>query len=107
MAKALLHARLQIKIGGYERFCQVMAKQVVINEGFGWKLHGAWVNTTGRVYLVNHMWELPDANSFFDATTAWRAGTDYAEFRDGCAATVDEETLSFVRLTPYSPDIFA
>ena len=68
MNSVYLHATLKLKIGGYERFCESMAQQVPVLESFGWKLLGAWVMVIGRVSTVVDVWEIPDANSFFEAT---------------------------------------
>jgi hypothetical protein len=104
MSKIYIHATLKLRIGGYDRFCEAMSKQVKINEEqFGWKLLGGYVTLVGRVYTVNHIWELPDANTFFDSTGEWRKGPDYPSFRDACADTVEEEILAFCKKTPYSP----
>ena len=103
MSKLYLHATLKIRIGGYERFCEAMAKQVPILESYGWKLVGAWVTVVGRVYNVIDVWEIPDANSFFDATDKWRQGPLFKEFRTVTAEVLEEEILTMVRKAPYSP----
>lgn len=103
MSKLYLHATLKIRIGGYERFCEAMAKQVPVLESYGWKLVGAWVTTVGRVYNVIDVWEIPDANSFFEATEQWRGTQAYSEFRAVTSEVLEEEILTMVRKTPYSP----
>ncbi len=103
MNKLYLHATLKIRIGGYERFCEAIAKQVPILEGYGWKLVGAWVTVIGRVSTVIDVWEIPDANSFFDATEKWREGPAFQAFRAVTSEVVEEEVLTMVRKVPYSP----
>ena len=103
MSRIYVHVTLKIRIGGYERFSEAMAKQVPVLEGFGWKLAGAWVTTIGRVYSVIHIWELPNADSFFETTAKWRETSAFQEFRAVTSEVLEEEVLSIVRKTPYSP----
>jgi len=81
MDRLYVHAVLKIRIGGYERFCEAMARQLPILEGYGWKLVGAWTTAVGRVCTVIDLWEIPDANAFFDVTAKWRAGPEFQAFR--------------------------
>jgi hypothetical protein len=101
--KLYLHATLKLRIGGYERFCEEIARQVPVLESYGWRLVGAWVTVVGRVSTVVDVWEIPDANAFFDATEKWRETPAFAAFRAVTSATVEEEVLTMVRKTPYSP----
>jgi len=103
MSKIYVHATLKIRIGGYERFCEAMAKQVPILESYGWKLVGAWNTAVGRVYAVIDLWELPDANSFFEATAKWRTHPDFAAFRAVAKEVIEEENVTMVNKVPYSP----
>jgi hypothetical protein len=103
MAKVYVHAELKIRIGGYDRFCEAMSRQVPILEGQGWKLLHAFVTVLGRVYKVIHVWELPEANAFFDVTGAWRGSDEARPFRDVGAEVIEEEMITMVLKTPYSP----
>lgn len=103
MNKVYLHATLKLRIGGYERFCDSIAKQVPILESYGWKLVGAWVTVVGRVYTVIDIWEISDANAFFETTAKWRETPEFHEFRAVTSQVVEEEVLTMVRKCPYSP----
>ena len=103
MSELFLHATLNIRLGGYERFCESMAKQVPVLENLGWKLAGAYVTSVGRVYTVIDVWEIPDANSFFTATEEWRKTPEYQDFKAVTAEVVEEEVLTMVKKVPYSP----
>lgn len=103
MSKVYVHATLKIRIGGYERFCEAMAKQVPILESLGWKLVGAYVTALGRVYNVIDIWELPDANAFFDVTAKWRDFPEFKEFREVTPHVIEEEHVTMVTKVPYSP----
>ena len=103
MSAVYLHATLKIRIGGYERFCESIAQQVPILESFGWKLIGAWTTVVGQVSTVVDIWEIPDANSFFDATGKWRNTPAFQAFRAVTSEVLEEEILTMVVKTPYSP----
>lgn len=103
MGKVYVHAVLKIRIGGYERFCEAMAQQLPILEGYGWKLVGAWTTAVGRICTVIDLWEIPDANSFFDVTAKWRAGPEFQAFRAVTSEVMEEEMISMVTKVPYSP----
>jgi hypothetical protein len=80
-----------------------MATQVTALEDLGWKLIGAWVTLIGRVYTVVDIWELPEANAYFDTTAKWRETAAFAEFRAVTQQVLDEEIVTMVVKTPYSP----
>jgi hypothetical protein len=103
MGKLYLHATLKIRIGSYDRFCEAMAKQVPVLESHGWKLVGAWVTIVGRVHTVIDVWEIPDANTFFDATALWRETEAFREFRAVTSEVLEDEVLTMVAKVPYSP----
>jgi hypothetical protein len=103
MSKLYVHAVLRIRIGGYERFCDAMAKQLPVLEGLGWKLVGAWTPQVGRICTVIDLWEIPDANSFFEVTAKWRQGPEFAAFRAVTSEVMVEEEISMVSKVPYSP----
>jgi hypothetical protein len=103
MSKVYVHATLKIRIGRYEEFCVAMGREVPMLESHGWKMVGAWNTAVGRVYSVIHIWELPDANAFFEATQKWRAGPDFHLFRAVSREVIEEEVVTLVRKTPYSP----
>ena len=103
MNELYVHATLQVRIGGYERFCEAMAKQLPILEGHGWKLVGAWTTAVGRVCTVIDLWKIPDANAFFEVTAKWRAGPEFKEFRAVTSEVLIEEHITMVTKVPYSP----
>lgn len=103
MSKIYVHATLKIRIGGYERFCDAMAQQLPVLEGYGWKLVGAWTTAVGRVCTVIDLWEIPDANSFFEVTAKWRTGPEFQAFRAVTSEVLDEEMITMVTKVPYSP----
>jgi hypothetical protein len=103
MDKVYVHATLKVRIGGYERFCDALAKMVPILETGGWKLVGAWVTRVGRVFTVIDLWELPDANTFFKATTTMRAHPGFPAIHEVLSDVVEEEIVTMVNKTSYSP----
>jgi NIPSNAP len=103
MDKVYLHATLKIKIGSYDRFCKSMAEQIPVLESLGWKLVGAWTMVVGRVSTIVDVWEIPDANSFFEATGKWRQTAAFTAFRAVTSEVVEEEILTMCKKVSYSP----
>ena len=98
-----VHAILKLKIGSYDRFCAAMATQVGILEQHGWKLIGGYTTAIGSVCTIIDLWELEDANAFFEANAKWRAHPEFAAFRAVTSEAVLEESISMVTKVPYSP----
>ncbi|MBI1180830.1 MAG: hypothetical protein GC201_09750 [Alphaproteobacteria bacterium] len=98
-----LHVTLKVRMDGYHRFCEAMAKQVPIIESHGWKLVGAWVTTVGRLHTVIDIWEIADANAYNEVMKKVAARSDYKEFWDTLAETLEEEVVTMVTKVPYSP----
>lgn len=103
MDKVYVHAVLKLRIGGASEFYKAMQKQVVILEAHGWRLVGAWTTVVGAISTVIDIWELPDANSFFDVKKEWTKTKEYEEFKEVVSKHLIEEQISFVSQTPYSP----
>ena len=103
MDQLYIHATLKVRIGGYERFCEALAKMVPMLESCGWKLVGAWVTRVGRVYTVIDLWEVRDANTFFEATTKMREQPGFPAIHAVLSEVVEEEIVTMVNKVPYSP----
>jgi len=103
MSKVYVHATLKIRIGGYERFCEAMAQQLPVLEGYGWKLLGAWTTVVGPICTVIDLWELPDANAFFEVNAKWRETPEFQAFRAVTREVMVEELVTMAAKTPYSP----
>lgn len=103
MEKIYIHARLKLRIGGYDEFCEAIKAQVPVLEKHGWKLVGAWTSVVGQICTVIDLWELPDANTFFDALALWRGSPELARFREVTTKVVIEEEIQMMRKVPYSP----
>lgn len=102
MDSIYVHARLKLRIGTYDEFCEAIKHQVPILEAHGWKLIGAWTTVVGQVCTVVDLWELPDANAFFDALAEWRKSEHFSDFRTVTSKAIIEEDISMMKKTPYS-----
>lgn len=103
MSNLYLHATLKIRHGCFERFCEAKARQVPVLEGYGWKLIGGWVTVVGRVYTVINIWEVSDANLFFETAAKWRDTPAGEAFRAVTAEVVEEEVITMMKKTSYCP----
>jgi hypothetical protein len=96
-----LHVTLKVRMDGYQRFCEAMARQVPIIESLGWKLVGAWVTSVGRLHTVIDIWEIADANAYHEVMRQVAARPDYQQFWDTLAETLEEEVVTMVTKAPY------
>jgi hypothetical protein len=98
-----LLVRLQLKYGAVERFTEIMSHLVPILEKKGWRLHGAYQTTIGRLWEAWDLWEVPGASGI---QSVLGAALDDAEFREWAAhlpECVEEEELRYVVKLPYAP----
>jgi hypothetical protein len=98
-----VHATLRIKIGQYDRFCEEMGQQIPVIESFGMKLVGAWVTVVGPICTVIDLWELSDANAYFEAMGRWKSSDAAKSFRGISGELIQEELVTMVNKLPYSP----
>lgn len=103
MREVYVHATIKVRLGGYDRFCEVMAKQVPLLEQSGWELVGAWSTQVGTVCTVIDLWKLPDANAFFTGKAKWVSDPAFSEFRAMSADVMIDEVVTMVTKVPYSP----
>ena len=55
--------RLECKYGKTQEFQEIMSHLVPVLEAKGWRLHGAYQNSIGRLNRCYDLWEMPDANA--------------------------------------------
>lgn len=102
-APVYLHVTLKVRMDGYQRFCEAMAKAVPIIEELGWKLRGAWVTSVGRLHTVVDLWELEDANMYASVMEQFAQHPYHQEFWQVLGETLEEEVVTMMRKVPYSP----
>ena len=62
METGFLLVRLQLKYGSVDRFSEIMSHLVPVLEKKGWRLHGAYQTTIGRLWEAWDLWEVPGAS---------------------------------------------
>jgi hypothetical protein len=102
MSKVYLHATLKIRHGHMDRFVEAYREQVPVLTGLGWTLKLGMTNVFGRIYTIVNVWEIPDAQTFFDSVGAWRDSPQGQAFRAVTRETVEEEVLQLMRGLPYA-----
>jgi hypothetical protein len=98
-----LLVRLQLKYGGVERFTQIMSHLVPILERNGWRLHGAYQTTIGRLWEAWDLWEVPGASDVASVLAAASADAEFQEWAAQLPECVEEEELRYVVKLPYAP----
>lgn len=98
-----LIARLELSYAGVMDFMAVAPKVRQKMEAHGCRMLHAMMADIDRLNTVIHIWEVPDANSYFAAVDALKADPDFPEIVAALARAVVNETLSFASDTPYAP----
>jgi hypothetical protein len=98
-----MESSFELAFGTFDRFEDAMRRFIPALEAEGWRLIGAFRNTTGNVSLATHVWELPDVDSL--TTAAERAVAANPELLEDVAKLGDvlrAERICF--LTPLAHD---
>lgn len=95
-------ARIQVKYGKVEQFCEIMAHLVPVLEKSGWKLAGAYQTRIGLLNECWDIWEVPDANHVESVLQGARKDPDFAQWAARLPECVDEEELRYLDKLPYS-----
>jgi hypothetical protein len=103
MTPVYLQARLKLKYGQVPAFMDTMTKARPLVEKHGWTLIGAWATVIGNFHEVTHLWQIADADAV--PTVLGRLAVDptFGPLVGGFAEQVEEEVLTVLTKTPYSP----
>ena len=96
-----LHVTLKIDAEKRDMFFEVMKEAVPIIEELGWKFIGAWVDNVGRLNTVVDLWELEDANMYFDVMSAFAKRPEYPSIIERMNASIEEEVVHMMTKVPY------
>ena len=98
---AYMLVRLQVRYGKVPQFIKIMAHLTPILEKKGWRLHGAFVNSIGRLNRAYDLWEMPDANAVSSVLELAQKEPEFAEWAEGLAECLEEEELELMNPLPY------
>ena len=96
-----LHVTLKIRAEKRKMFYEVMEEAVPIIESLGWKFIGAWADGVGRLNTVVDLWELEDANMYFDVMSAFSKDERYPSIVERMNAAIEEEVVHMMSKVPY------
>ena len=96
-------ARLELSYAGVMAFMSVAPRVREKMEARGRRMLHAVMTDIDRLNTVIHIWEVPDANSYFAAVDALKADPEFPEIVSALGRAVVNETLSFASDTPYAP----
>ncbi len=94
--------RLECKYGKTQEFQEIMSHLVPILEKKGWRLHGAYQNSIGRLNRCYDLWEMPDANHVSSVLQLAAQEPEWAEWSGRLGECLEEEELEFMNELPYS-----
>ncbi len=93
--------RLQVRYGMVPKFNEIMSHLAPILEKRGWRLHGAFVNSIGRLNRCYDLWEVPDANHVGSVLELAQREPEFREWATGLAECLEEEELELMEALPY------
>lgn len=97
-------ATIELRADRVELFCQNMQQRLLpIVESVGWKLIGAYMQSTGRLNTVIDIWELEDLNHYEHGLKTLTEHPDFPDIAAAIALAVERETLVFMNAAPYLP----
>lgn len=96
-------ARLELSYAGVAEFMAIAPLVRTKMEARGCKMLHAMVQQMERLNTLIHIWEIPDANTFFDALNALTQDGDFPEIIAALSRSVMNETLTLAVDAPYSP----
>ena len=99
---AYMLVRLQCKYGEVARFSEIMGHLVPILERNGWRLHGAYVNSIGRLNKCYDLWEVPDANGVRSVLGLASQDPEWQQWASQLAEVLEEEELELMEKLPYA-----
>ena len=94
--------RLECKYGKTQEFQEIMSHLVPVLEKNGWRLHGAYQNSIGRLNRCYDLWEMPDANAVRSVLEVAGKDPEFSEWSKGLGDCLEEEELEFMTELPYS-----
>lgn len=103
MAPVYLHSKIKLRYGQLGAFNDAMAEAKPIVEEHGWKLVGAWSTVIGDLNEVHDIWEIKDANAVGAVMRSAFGDPAFRAVAAQFAEHIEEETLTVLTKTPYSP----
>ncbi|MFV3073540.1 NIPSNAP family protein [Niveispirillum fermenti] len=99
-----LHVELRIVPAEFRTFLDTMQEVTPLIIASGWKLVGAWQVRVGRAFTLRVIWELPDADTYFQERLPFTRHPRFAEYRTILSRAVEEEVVSMMTRVPYGED---
>jgi hypothetical protein len=97
-----LHVTMEVREGTLARFNEVMAQAVDLLREQDWKLEGAFIQRTGRLNTVIHIWKLKDFQHYATGGGAYAADPRFGPIRAALDEMMLSETINFASRSPYA-----
>ena len=88
---------------GFPRFMKAITEIKDIVEAEGWRLDRAFVQRTGRLFVVIDIWELKDYNAYEEVLSAFRTHERFDALKKILDDSLISEEIVFLDKAPYSP----
>lgn len=98
-----LIARLELSYAGVMEFVEIAPKVRKKMEAHGCRMLHAMMTDIDRLNTAIHIWEVPDADTYFAAVNALKSDPEFPDIIASLGRSVVNETLSFASDAPYAP----
>ena len=97
-----LHVTMEVREGSMCPFNEWMGKAVDLLRKQGWRLEGGYIQRTGRLNTVIHIWELTDFQHFANGGRGYATDPEFAAIRAELDKHMLNETIVFASKSPYA-----
>lgn len=98
-----IHTKVELKIGKYQGYSDMMKKFAPYMAGHGWKLLYGLGPVTGSIAEIYHVWEIAEFSDIAKGMEACGADPAAMELLRDLPDLVNNETVTVLAKTPYCP----
>jgi hypothetical protein len=97
-----MQSTIELNGAGFVAFLEAMPQAVeFLEKTVGWRLAGAFMQQTGRLYTIVDLWELRDMNHYHSGLQQLAAAPFYPQFKAVLDVAVQRETIVLLDRAPY------
>jgi len=98
---AYMFAHIKLRPGKVQKFTELIGSLApLLEKNGGWKLHGSYFNTIGRLNTVIDVWEIPDANSVQTTLEIASQDPEFQKWIPVVEECIEDETLQVMSKLP-------
>jgi hypothetical protein len=96
-----MFANIKLRPGKLQKFTEMIGTLAsVLEEKGGWKLHGSYFNSIGRMNTVVDVWEMPDANAVQSTLELASQDPTFQKLIPVIEECIEDETIQLMTKLP-------